>query len=400
MVLVRSQERMKINTILNRYIFKEMLPPFAINLMFFTFIFVMMEMTKIANWVVNYSISLWVVILMIIYASPYFLIFVIPMSTMMTILLTYLRLSNDNEIIALKSGGASIYGLFPPVLLFSFFSFLITNYLTLFVVPWSNVSIEKLALQVAASNVDIGLKERTFNDSFDDVMLYVNKVDLKNKKIIDIFIEDKRQPNMVSTVVAPEGRLISEPDKHLFHLQLFNGTIHQTNLKERSANAIRFDTYNVSLDLNKEFTKFEDKEKDPDEMQFSELRKFIKQYPTKDEDYWKAQIILHRKFAFPAACFALGLLAMPLGIQSKSAKSSFGLILGLFFFFLYYMLLSAAIIFGETGAIHPAVGMYLPTVIVGVIGLYLFVQTARERTVPIVIVFQHIRRLLLKLRRK
>jgi len=71
MVLVRSQERMKINTILNRYIFKEMLPPFAINLMFFTFIFVMMEMTKIANWVVNYSISLWVVILMIIYASPY-----------------------------------------------------------------------------------------------------------------------------------------------------------------------------------------------------------------------------------------------------------------------------------------------------------------------------------------
>ena len=391
---------MKINTILNRYIFKEMLPPFAINVMFFTFIFVMMEMTKIANWVVNYSISLWVVILMIIYASPYFLIFVIPMSTMMTILLTYLRLSNDNEIIALKSGGASIYGLFPPVLFFSFISFLITNYLTLFVVPWSNVSIEKLALQVAASNVDIGLKERTFNDSFDDVMLYVNKVDLKNKKIIDIFIEDKRQPNMVSTVVAPEGRLISEPDKHRFHLQLFNGTIHQTNLKERSANAIRFDTYNVSLDLNKEFTKFEDKEKDPDEMQFSELRKFIKDYPTKDEDYWKAQIILHRKFAFPVACFALGLLAMPLGIQSKSAKASFGLILGLFFFFLYYMLLSAAIIFGETGAVHPAVGMYLPTVIVGIIGLYLFVQTARERTVPIVEVFQHIRRFVLKLRRK
>ncbi len=66
-----------------------------------------------------------------------------------------------------------------------------------------------MALKVAASNIDIGLKERTFNDAFKDVMLYVNKIDLKNKKLIDIFIEDKRQPDIVSTVVAPEGRLFS-----------------------------------------------------------------------------------------------------------------------------------------------------------------------------------------------
>ena len=376
-----------------------MLTPFSISVLFFAIVFIMMEMLKIANWVVNYNINLWVVILMIAYACPYLLVFVLPMSTMMAILLTFLRLSSDNELIALKSGGVSIYRLLPPVLLFSFFGFLLTTFMTVFGVPWGNVSLEKLALEVMASNADIGLKERTFNDSFEDVMLYVNKIDIRNRKIIDIFIEDKRQAEMVSTVVAPEGRLISEPDKSMIHLQLYNGTIHQTNLKNRSVNSISFDTYHLTFELNRKVVNFEDKEKDPDEMSLTELRGYIKKAPVKDEDYWKAQIIFHRSFAYPIACFALGLSAMPLGIQSKSVKRSFGLALGLFFFFLYYMLLSTAIILGEAGDLHPAIGMYLPTVITGIIGLYLFTNTARERTIPLVLLFQYIRKLTLKFRR-
>jgi lipopolysaccharide export system permease protein len=51
--------------------------------------------------------------MMLIYSTPYFLVFVIPMSTMMAVLLTFLRLSADNEIIALKTGGLNTYRLLP-----------------------------------------------------------------------------------------------------------------------------------------------------------------------------------------------------------------------------------------------------------------------------------------------
>lgn len=390
---------MKMNSIINRYILIEILTPFRVSILFFTIVFIMMEMLKIANWVVNYNINILVVILMITYACPYIFVFVLPMSTMMAILLTFLRLSSDNELVALKSGGVSIYRLLPPVLLFSFFGFLLTGFMTIFGVPWGTVSLEKLALEVVASNADIGLKERTFNDSFENVMLYVNKIDVKNRKIIDIFIEDKRQSEMVSTVIAPEGRLIGEPDKSIIHLQLYNGSIHQTNLKNRSVSSISFDTYHLKFEIKRDSVKFEDKEKDIDEMSLAELHEFIKKSSAKDEDYWKAQIILHRSFAYPIACFALGLLAMPLGIQSRSMKRSFSLVFGLFFFFLYYMLLSTAIILGEAGDLHPAVGMYLPTLITGIIGIYLFFSTAKERTIPLVLLFQYIRKLTLKFRR-
>ena len=95
-----------------------MIPPFVINLLFFNFIFLLTKILDITNMIVNYRISLFDVLLLLIYSMPHFLEFVIPMSVMMTILLTFFRMSSDNEIVALKAGGMSIYKLLPPVLLF------------------------------------------------------------------------------------------------------------------------------------------------------------------------------------------------------------------------------------------------------------------------------------------
>ena len=93
---------MKTNSIINRYIFTEMIPLFVINVVFFTFIFLMTKILDITNLIVNYSLSLPAVFLVLVYSVPYFLVFVIPMSIMISILLTFLRLSNDNEIMPLK----------------------------------------------------------------------------------------------------------------------------------------------------------------------------------------------------------------------------------------------------------------------------------------------------------
>ena len=106
---------MKFNSIINRYMLREMMPPFFITLVFFTFIFLMSSLLEITNLVVNYRIGLSSVFLLLAYSMPFFLEFIIPMSVMMAILLTLLRMSGDNEIIALKAGGVSIYSLLPPV---------------------------------------------------------------------------------------------------------------------------------------------------------------------------------------------------------------------------------------------------------------------------------------------
>jgi lipopolysaccharide export system permease protein len=374
---------MKINSIINRYLLKEMMLPFFINSVFFTFVFLMTKILDITNLIVNYKISMFSILLILLYSIPRFLSFVIPMSVMMAVLLTFIRLSNDKELVALKAGGVSIYGLIPPVLVFCLMGVVLSCFITVYGMPWGTVSMKELTFQVAASHADAGLKERTFNDTFKDVMLYINKIDLKKKILKDVFIEDKRSQNIVSTVMAPKGRMFAEPDKLVFHLKLYQGTINQVNLENRSAHSINFDSYDVNLDVKKTLTASKDGPKDEDEMSFGDLKAYLKTFSQQNEQYYTALIELHKKFSIPFACFALGILAVPLGIQSESAKRSTGLGLGMVFFLIYYIMLSAGSVFGETGVYPPMVGMWVPNIVLGGLGLFLLIRTANDRSVKI-----------------
>jgi lipopolysaccharide export system permease protein len=384
---------MKLNSIINRYIIKEMVPPFLINTVFFTFVFLMTKILEITNLVVNYRINLSSVILMLFYSMPQFLEFVIPMSVMMTVLLTFLKLSGDNEIIALKAGGISPYRMLVPVLIFCLVGFVLTGMMTVYGVPWGRLSFKKLAREAAASSVNIGLKERTFSDSFHGVMLYLNKIDMTNKDLIDVFIEDQRDENRVSAVVAPKGRLFFEPGKMAWRLRLYNGTVNRVDLSRKSVDSINFVTYDINLDMGRASPSAAMGPKGEKEMGLGELVRFIRNSATKGEQYYSALITFHRKISIPFACFSLGILSLPLGIQSRQTRKAFGLGLGLFSFFFYYLLLSLGKVFGETGAYPPAIGMWMPNIVTAALGIYLFVRVANERPVQTDALWNFIKRM-------
>jgi lipopolysaccharide export system permease protein len=316
---------------------------------------------------------------------------------MMAVLLTFLRLSRDNEIVALKASGIGLASLLPSVFLFSLLGCLLTGLMTIYGMPWGRSSLKEMTYKVAASHINVGLKENTFNDGFKGIMLYVGKIDLKNNTLIDVFIEDQRTENIVSTVVSPKGKLFTDPDNLAFHLQLYNGTINQVDVETRAVHSIQYDTYNITLDLKKEVSAARRKKKDVKEMGVSELQRHLDAATKKDDRFYGALIEFHKKFSIPFACFALGFLAVPLGVQSRSAKRSFGLGLGLLFFLFYYLLLSAGFVFGEAGVYPPVIGMWMPNVVTGIIGWYLYVQTAKERNLDIAYAFERARRLVRKI---
>lgn len=377
---------MKINTILNRYLFIEIIPPFVISVVFLTFIFLMTKILEITNMIVNYKVSLVDVLLILLYSMPFFLEFVIPMSVMMAVLLTFLRLSGDNEIIALKAGGVSLYKLVPPVVLFCVIGGLMTAFMAIYGLPNGRLASKKLLTEIAMSHFDVAVKERTFNDSFQDVMLYVNKIDIKSKTLIDVFIEDRRTENIVTTTIAPRGKLFNVTDKRALHLRLYNGVINQVDLKSKSASPTSFQTYDLSLDLREAVSAVSQKPKDEEEMNLAELRHYIETAKEKNAQYYITLMEFHKKFSLPFSCLALGVLAIPLGIQSKSSKKSFGIGLGLVCFLIYYTLLSTGWVFGESGSYPPVVGMWVPNIVMGVLGLFLLVRTANEKSIQLEVV--------------
>lgn len=366
-------------TRIDRYIFKELIPPFTINLGFFTFIFMMTSILEITNLIVNYRVDLSSVIWMLIYSMPFFLVFILPMSVMMSVLLTFLRMSGENEITALKSAGVSPYRLLPPVLCFCLAGTATTFFMANYGQPWGKRAFNRLALTVAESSVNAGLKARTFIDSFEGVVLYVNKIDTKTKELIDVFVQEQKVGGAATTIVAPRGALFSEHGTYRFHLRLYNGSINQADVKHHTANAIQFDTYEINLDVKEAVTAAITSRKEIEEMGLGELRAFIQTSSASDPRYYTAKMRFHEKISIPFACFALGVLAVPLGLQSRTDRRSLGIVTGIILFLLYYIMLSVGYAVGESGAYPPVLGMWTPNLVMGGIGAYLLVRAAADR---------------------
>lgn len=371
---------MKTTPLIHRYLFTELLPPFAINLAFFTFIFLTSRILDITNLVVNHGVGLLQVLLVIVYTIPYFMVFVIPMAVMMAVLLTFLRLSGDNEIMALKAGGVNVTALLPPVVVFCLLGGLLTAFMSIYGQPWGRSSAKQLVVRIAASSIDIGLKERQFNDTFDGIVLYVSQVDTQTRTLRDVFIENQQDDKLASTVVAPRGQLLRAADGLTWRLRLFDGTIHQVDLQEFRANAIRFDTYDLTLSLAQMLEPQKRPSKHRREMNLAELRQYIREHQAaRDAGYFNALMRYHKMFSIPFACLVLGFLAMPLGMQAKRVSKSYGLGLGLVFFMLYYLLLSAGSVFGESGRLPPIAAVWMPNLVMAAVGVFLFVRMAQER---------------------
>lgn len=371
---------MKLNTIINRYIFFEMIPPFIVNLIFFTFVFLMGNILRVTNLIVNYNVSLLDVAAMIAYMIPFFLEYVIPISVMISVLLTFLRMTSDSEVIAIEASGVSLLHLLPPVFTFCAMGVVMACSISIFAVPWGKISMKQLTYEVASQNLDIGLKARTFIDNFEGITLFINDIDPKADWLYDVFIEDQRSDKFVSTIVAPRGRLFAEEGKTSSLLRLMDGTINQVDIKGRSSNSIKFDTYDVYLDLdtaNSNGAKRKDKHRL--EMTLADFRAYFRSNTVEDPYYYTMLSEYHQKFSIPFACLALGFLAMPLGIMSGAARRSFGLGLCMLFFLVYYILLFTAKVFAEAGLYSPVFGVWLPNMVMLALGLYFFIRTMRSQ---------------------
>ncbi len=370
---------MRINTIINRYIFRELIPPFAITLLFLTFIFLMTRIPQITNMVMNYNTKLSDVLLLIVYTLPRFMEFTIPMSIMISVLLTFMRMSQDNEIIALKAGGVTIYRLLVPVMFFCVIGTALTLWITLCAKPWGNSSMSYQGIKIARSSFNIALKEREFNNTFNGVMIYINSRDIKTRQLKNIYIEDNRINGKTSISIAPKGVFLSGPDGISYTLRLYNGMVNQVNLKNKTVNTVHFTTYDINLDFKSARKKLRKKSKEVDEMSFTELLNFMGKISDNKKLLNTVQMEFHEKLSIPFACIALGILSFALGLQSGNTRRSSGIGLGLFFFLLYYLLLAAGWSFGKYSFYPPVIGMWLPDIIMALAGIYMLKRIANER---------------------
>ena len=125
------------------------------------------------------------------------------------------------------------------------------------------------------------------------------------------------------------------------------------------------------------------RDKDPKELYVGQLLTKLKQNDTEVKERNEILIELFEKFAIPLAVLFMGIVGVPLGTQMKARGSSEGIIVSLLVFFMYYVILAAMRSICETGAVSPAIGMWIPPLFLMIACLVLIKLSAKEKSLDI-----------------
>jgi len=359
------------------YILREILPVFFIGLMTFTIILLMDKILKLIELIVNQGGSLSDVLMLFLFISPSFLIITIPVAVLLGTLLTFGRLSSDNEITAFKASGMSLYQLFFPISVFALATFLLASFLVFYGLPWGNRGFKATLYRLVQSKGDIEIKERVFNDTFSGLVVYVDRVPLQGNHMEGILIYDQREKGKSNTILAKEGFIINNPESQEIILRLRNGDIHRFEPEAHTFQKIKFDTYDLKLELAKTFAAIEKKLKDW-EMSIDDIRKKMEEIKKTGKDTTSYEVELHKRYAIPFTCIVFALIGVPLGIQPHRSGRSYGFILSIFILIAYYVSLTASEVLAVRKVIPAFSAGWIPNLLFSGLGIYLLVKAASE----------------------
>ncbi|HXJ37009.1 MAG TPA: LPS export ABC transporter permease LptF [Candidatus Eisenbacteria bacterium] len=364
--------------IVHRYLFREILVPFGLGLSIFTFVLLLARLLRLIELVVNRGVPFTNVARIFLCLLPAFLEVTVPMAMLLAILVAFGRLSADAEITALRSSGVSLYQLVPPVATFVVIVTIITAALAWYARPWGNRALRTAMWDVARTRATAGLKPQIFNDDFPGLIIYAEQIDATDH-LDHVLIADERDPEQQNTIFAREGLMIPDPERETLTLRLLEGTIHTSDTAEQVSYQTDFKSYDVNLDLRATLADSQQRNDDPKELTLPQLTAAIEAKTAAGKSALPELVEYHRKFSIPFACVVFGLVAMPLGIQPARAVRSRGFAVSLVVIFTYYILLSTGQGFAEQGSVPAVVGLWLPNVALGILGLVLFRRAARER---------------------
>ena len=366
--------------ILFRYLISEIISPFLLGLLAFTSVLLIGRILRLIELVVTRGVPILQILKLFSLILPTFLEMTVPMAFLLAILLGLGRMSNDQELLAMKASGISAAQILWPVAALASVIALITFFLTMFARPVANFALKKELYNIAKNRVGTALKEKVFNDDFPKILIYVEEIVPPGNTAQGVLIVDKRDPIREDIILGKVARISTEEETNTLGLRLFDGSIYEREKNRPGFSQTRFNIYDFKLDLDDLIGPIQQKESGPKEMTISELLSSIEKKQREGAKTIAERMELHQRisFGFAPLLFCLLGVALTLVPRSSRANRSWGFMLCLFWLVTYYALLSLGKALGDKNILHPIPALWLPNVVVGAIGAHFFRHALRE----------------------
>lgn len=367
--------------ILRTYILKEFLTVFVFSFLIINIFFLGGNLYQISDMIIRKGVPLASALQLFYFIAPRIAEYTMPLAFLFAVLLTMGRLIADNELVAIQACGVSIMKIFSLFLVISFIFSLSLLFLKSTVFPDIHFRYRTQLRNMYSQNIPALIEPGVFLDEFQDYVLYVSDKSGHNLKNVYIYKTDQKE-NITEITFAKNGIFIVEGNFLKIKLaQGFRDIIDSAS--ETGPYRLNFDRFFMNLPIQEE--ERAEVSRTHQNMHLQQLREKIKTFRSKTSDKIKPQIParllaeFHRRISFSFAPLAFVILGFGVSMTIKHREKSINFIVAAGTAGIYYLLFLLGETLTEYHLFPAALGMWLPNIVVALVGIFLFYKYAYFR---------------------
>jgi len=359
--------------ILDRYIVREVFRHAFLGLVVFTFVFFVPQLVRLMSLFVRHSGSGSQILELFLCIFPGVFTFTIPMAVLIGVLLGLGRMSADSEIIALTALGIGRRRILLPVGVLALAGTLATLVMTLWLGPAALRTLRTLEADLIASQVSFQVQPRVFDERFAPFVLYVNDVSASGTQWHGVFLAEAGRENGSRVTLAENAIVIAEAKQGKLELHLQGGSTHEFDRTDPDHYSVTaFGQSDIPIEVSGVVP--------TQPRQLSNPERPLRELAQDKTPGWReARVEMYRRFAFPVACLAFALIAVPLGAQPRRGGRAAGSLIAVLLIASYYLLLIMGAGMARQGRLPPAVCMWIADAVLALVGLVLLPRMEQFR---------------------
>lgn len=426
--------------ILRLYLIKEQIAPFLFSFSVIMFLLVLDTILQQVDMILGRGVSWEVATELFFLHTAWQVALAVPMSVLAGSLMAFGRLSGDNELVAMRTLGVSVFGLIMPALLAGT---VLAALLVIFndrVLPDFNHRARLLTMDIRRKRPTVAFQDRAgiLIDDFRDYHILIGEVDDRSG-LKDVLIYKYGPGGYPLTLTAREGSIGFSAESDDVFLTLIDGEIHQlddTNpdvfvtgdfkkLTLRLGEGGRHLSRTVSgyrndreMDIRSMWERVTRYETAADSLlsgaaanwadfteravfgpkgDVSEVKRLERRGDSvdlrrvtgrvssdatlaghKSRQAGRLMVEIHKKLSIPVACIVFVMVGAPLGIRVRRGGAATGAALSIGFFLVYWIFLISGEKLADRAVIAPWVAMWSPNIVIGLIGIALMWSLSRR----------------------
>ncbi|TCK82704.1 LptF/LptG family permease [Albibacterium bauzanense] len=218
-------------------VLKAFIKPFIVTFFIVMFVLLMLFLFKYIDDLIGKGFEWYVILQLLWYASATNVAMALPLSMLLSSIMTFGNLGESSELTAIKAAGISLRKAMMPLIifvsLFSMSAFLFSDYM----LPIANLKMGSLLYDVREKKADFLITEGVFNNSIPGYAIRAKSKSEKGSKLEDLIIY-QHTPNTSGTnvLMAKEGKMYNSPDNNYMVLELKDGVRYEETSGSRTYN--------------------------------------------------------------------------------------------------------------------------------------------------------------------